>query len=72
MVALAVFVSHPNHLSDAAVMVMLAAIASSPIRWTYDIMDSVETGSFLTDLLDIDERVLKRNLSIIFAFKKII
>jgi len=30
MVALAVFVSYPNHLSDAAVMVMLAVFASSP------------------------------------------
>jgi len=34
MVALAVFVSYPNHLSDAAVMVMLAVFASSPIRLT--------------------------------------
>jgi len=29
VVALAVFVSSPNHLSDAAVMVMLAVFASS-------------------------------------------
>jgi len=69
VVALAVFVSSRNHLSYAAVVVTLAAIVSSPIRWTFDFTDFVETGPFLTDLLDIEERVLKRNLSIIFAVK---
>jgi len=63
-VTLAVFVSSFNHLSYAAVVVTLAA-SSSRIRWTFDFTDSVETGPFLTDLLDIEERVLKQNFSIV-------
>jgi len=66
--ALAVFAYSRIHLSGAA----LAAFSSSPIRWTFDFTDSVETGPFLTDLLDIEERVLKRNLTIMFAVQKII
>jgi len=72
VVALAIFVYFRIHLSDAAVMVALAAFSSSPVRWTLDSSDSVETGPFLTDLLDIEERVLKRNLTIMFAVQKII
>jgi len=69
MVALAAFAYSRIHLSGATV-VALAGFSSSPIRWTFDFADSVETGPFLTDLLDIEERVLKRNLSIVFAVKK--
>jgi len=69
MVALAVFAYSRIHLSGATV-VALAGFSSFPIRWTFDFADSVETGPFLTDLLDIEERVLKRNLSIVFAVKK--
>jgi len=70
MMALAVFAYSRIHLNGAAVVVALAAFSSFPIRWTFDFADSVETGPFLTDLLDIEERVLKRNLSIVFAVKK--
>jgi len=69
MMALAVFAYSRIHLSGAT-LVAPAAFSSSPARWTFDFTDSVETGPFLTDLLDIEERVLKRNLSIIFAVKK--
>jgi len=69
MVAMAVFAYSRTHLSGATV-VALAGFSSFPIRWTFDFADSVETGLILTDLLDIEERVLKRNLSIVFAVKK--
>merc|ERR1719347_1081991 len=71
VVALAVFAYSRIQLNGATV-VALAGFSSFPIRWTFDFADSVETGPFLTDLPDIEERVLKRNLSIVFAVKKII
>jgi len=70
MVAPAVFAYSRIHLSGATVVAALAGFSSFFIRWTFDFADSVETGPFLTDLLDIEERVLKRNLSIVFAVKK--